>query len=254
MEKTSNWGSLTDLLLDSILKKLVSLIDYVRFSAVCKHWCAVAADPNMEKLHIETSANNQLPLLMIPTIKGSRKSRTLYNLSHGKANYDVELSVPLHRRCCGSSRGWLAFAMDDLSITLFNPFTGARIDLPRLVLKTPDYDAEYFVKKVVLLANPITNPEYEVAVIYGDMHQLAFIKAGYEKSWSFIELDYWKITIEDFVASKEFVVSDVIYHKGIIRCVNYHNRISNDTQARLLSIEPVGYFNKKYHIFILNSN
>ncbi|XP_027062854.1 uncharacterized protein [Coffea arabica] len=212
MEKTSNWGSLTDLLLDSILKKLVSLIDYVRFSAACKHRSAVAADPNMEKLHIETSANNQLPLLMIPTIKGSRKSRTLYNLSHGKANYDVELSVPLHRRCCGSSHGWLAFAMDDLSITLFNPFT----------------------EKVVLLANPITNPEYEVAVIYGDMHQLVFIKAGYEKSWSFIELDYWKITIEDFVGSKEFVVSDVIYHKGIIRCVNYHNRISNDTQARLL--------------------
>ncbi|KAL3524305.1 hypothetical protein ACH5RR_017139 [Cinchona calisaya] len=223
METREGWAWLPDLLLDTIIKNLILPADYIRFGAVCKHWHSIA---------VGIVQNNTCPMLMIPTKDSSKERRSLYNVIQSK-NYDIELPIPFNRRCCGCSHGWLAFAMDDLVITLFNPFLGKQIDLPRLLNLEPEYDPQYYVRKVVLSADPFTNPDdYEVVAIYGGMERLALLRVG-QKTWI-------RIPVQKSVRQK-FVASDVIYYQGLIYAVNFHNKcmcgriIKVDTTARTIA-------------------
>ncbi|KAL6187807.1 hypothetical protein ACLB2K_039202 [Fragaria x ananassa] len=175
----SEWASLPnrDIFL-LVLDKLFELIDHVRLAAVCKHW------HNVSKEHNRTTqrwCKVLIPMLMIPF--GSRTKRMVCSLSEGKIYTNVQLPVPYDKRCSGSSHGWLATADETFAITLLNPFTKAEaIHLPPLVTPydIPGCQSElqkhrdelkkqyhYYVRKVILSADPSSNPNnYVVVAIY----------------------------------------------------------------------------------------
>ncbi|XP_027090202.1 F-box protein At2g17036-like [Coffea arabica] len=221
--KGADWAWLPELLLDSIINKLIYPVDYVRFGSVCKHWLWVAMAQNTYK-----ACCSKVPMLMIPARDGSTKSRSLYSVTQGK-NTGVELPVPYNRRCCGSSHGWLAFAMDDLAIILYHPFSGKQINLPPLVknFKPEDeYEPEYYVRKVALSADPLRNPDgYEAVAIYGGMNDLAFLKAGH-KAWTPVPVGK--------VVKSHFRASDVIYFEGRMCVVNRYNWVM---PGRIVSVD-----------------
>ena len=124
----SEWASLPEELLDSILGHLASMADCIRFSAVCSDWRRIAYQ-NYRNPPCDPRRCHQLPLLMVPTPDSSTDTRSLYDVRR-KRLYDFRLKVPYHRRCAGSSHGWLIFVHDSYQVTLFNPFSGKSIHLP----------------------------------------------------------------------------------------------------------------------------
>ncbi|CAN1132048.1 NAC domain-containing protein 100 [Linum perenne] len=187
---TRDWAWLPDLILDQVLSNLISLQHYLRFSSVCKQWHSVA---EQQRRHRISTTHNQVPLLLVPTENRSREFRSLYSVAHDRL-LDSELEIPCHRRCCGSSHGWLAFMEGDYCVTLYNPFTRARILLPpvndgicfRMSWKAHRKHFPYTAKKVVLSADPSLFPDDYVVAALTDhpFRTLALIRPGRDKKWT----------------------------------------------------------------------
>ncbi|XP_068319501.1 F-box protein SKIP23-like [Pyrus communis] len=220
MPSDLGWAWLPNLLLDSILEKLIPISDHIRFSAVCKHWKSVALHHKQQRVK---SRHNQLPMLMIPTKHNSDERRGLYGVTQRKP-YNFELYVPYKKRCCGSSHGWLACADDNLAITLLNPFTGRTIRLPPVTEVPPQaetFKCDYYINKVVLSADPCLFPnDYEVLVLYDHAgHKIAHFKSG-DDGWSHIVIR----TVIGFC--------DLIYYEGRFLVVSYDGLVfSIDTSS-----------------------
>ncbi|KAM5567354.1 hypothetical protein ABKV19_015439 [Rosa sericea] len=214
----SEWASLPKDILLLMLHKLFEPIDHVRLAAVCNHWHKVSKEHD----HTTQRWCNLLPMLMIPPSRPpSRTKQMVYSLSEGETYTNVQLPVPYDRRFSGSSHGWLATAHENFSITLLNPFRkAAAIHLPPLT--TPhnfrDYQFElqkfqdelkkrydYYVRKVILSADPSLNPHnYVVVATYDYCCRMAFIKAG-QRDWTYVE--------------KTYMFSDAIFHRNEIYAV-----------------------------------
>ncbi|CAL1404900.1 unnamed protein product [Linum trigynum] len=128
------WAWLPCNVLDSVLSHLISLQDYLRFTSVCQPWNSTAQAQIRRRI---ATSQNQPPLLLVPTQNRSCRRRILYSVTANKLLINHTLQIPYHRRCCGSSHGWLAFLGKDYFVTLYNPFTKARIFLPQ-ILPSPD--------------------------------------------------------------------------------------------------------------------
>ncbi|CAN6553605.1 unnamed protein product [Malus baccata var. baccata] len=221
----AGWAWLPDDILGLILEKLIPISDYIRFSAVCKHWKSVALHHKQHRL--VKSRHNQLPMLMVPTKDSSNKRRSLYSVTRGKT-YGFELHVPYSKRCCGSSHGWLACVDDNLVVTLLNPFTGRTISLPPVPVSASRaraaFRCDYYINKVVLSANPSLFPnDYEAVVIYdGYGKRIAHIKSG-DEAWTCVD--------------QVIGFDDVIYYKGQFLAVSldgsvFSINVSSDQTAK----------------------
>ncbi|GJN34577.1 hypothetical protein PR202_gb23253 [Eleusine coracana subsp. coracana] len=104
-------------LLESMGKRVASGHDAASFRSVCSPWRAAIPFKSFA------------PLLLFPF--GSESgSVTFFSVSEEKTISfplpdDIRGKVP-----CGASRGWLALMDEEASVTLFNPFTGGRVELP----------------------------------------------------------------------------------------------------------------------------
>ncbi|XP_058784071.1 F-box protein SKIP23-like [Vicia villosa] len=207
-----DWENLEAHPLSLIFDNLVERIDHIYFSAVCKNWYSIAKF-NYQNRQIQ---NNVLPMLMIPA--ENIWERSLYGISSNK-HYNFKLSVPTHKRLCGSSHGWLAkvdYCSSVTGITLLNPFKDAvSITLPPIYMmhkyrRRKDY--EYVVHKIVLSANPTFKPhDYVVIAIYSVCQFLAILKAG-QKTWTYID-------------DVHNLFHDVIFYKGLVYAVGLKNNI-----------------------------
>lgn len=217
---TLGWAWLPSHVLDSILENLIPISDYIRFSAVCKHWESVALHHKQQRVKYR---HNQLPMLMIPTKNNSGERHGLYSVTQGKP-YNFELYVPYKKCCGGSSHGWLAFADDNLAITLLNPFTGRTIRLPPVTEVPPQaetFKCDYYINKVVLSADPCLFPnDYEVLVVFDHARRnVAHFKSG-DDGWSHIVIR----TVIGFC--------DLIYYEGRFLVVSYDGLVfSIDTSS-----------------------
>ncbi|XVF85468.1 hypothetical protein PTKIN_Ptkin17bG0120400 [Pterospermum kingtungense] len=219
MESERDWAS--DLQVDiahAILDKLVEPRDHANFGAVCKDWYSLRKDYSIRKQPL-------LPMLMVPTLLGvddhgqgefSKTQRSLYSISTGKI-YDVwGLSVPDKIRYCGSSHGWLVTVEEKTVIVLVNPFRdGLTIRLPPL-----DFPAEllsyseYNVYKVILSADPLSNPDnFIVVAIYSGRRRLAFYKSS-RNCWGYIDRSI--IHIDDAIIYKGLVYAVIQFGNDII--------------------------------------
>ncbi|CAK9137327.1 unnamed protein product [Ilex paraguariensis] len=163
-EFSSNWASLPNHLLDSILNNLVPDSDYITFSAVCKPWHCIAIH-NRKHRCLSNAILNQIPLLMFPPNIPSDNGR----------------------RICGSSYGWFLTVQQNAGLVLVNPFSGGTIQLPPVSeLAGPSTTVKVEDSNALLTADPILFPkDYAVVAIYGSYNwkRLAYIKSG-DKSCS----------------------------------------------------------------------
>uniref|UniRef100_A0A1D1YUQ6 F-box protein At1g49360 n=1 Tax=Anthurium amnicola TaxID=1678845 RepID=A0A1D1YUQ6_9ARAE len=151
-----SWDSLPADLTELLLEFLESFFDRVRFGAVCKSWKDAAAAFHARPARCRVPS---LPILTFrdpkqvrnwgkleaadPREEGTAEeevvspiTRCFYSLAEDKV-YRLQVPCePTYWRCFGSSHGWLS--MVDLCVKpfLFNPITGARVDLPSLVTLT----------------------------------------------------------------------------------------------------------------------
>ncbi|KAJ1382989.1 hypothetical protein SESBI_43804 [Sesbania bispinosa] len=198
-----------ELALKFVLDKLEDRIDHVRFGAVCKSWHSI-----VKLYHQDNPFMTNVPMLMIPTKRKSRTTRSLYSIPAGRV-YPFQLFVPYNKRCCGCSHGWIATVDENNVIRLLNPFKKvADITLPQIAPIVPHkYFYELNIHKVTLSADPIRRPkDYVVVAIHSLRCCLAFIKAG-QKFWTYIDtIDYFQFT-------------DVAFYKGRVYASNRYKSI-----------------------------
>jgi hypothetical protein len=212
----SDWAWLPKELLDSILDKVASPFDRIRFGAVCKSW-GTAVKERQARRRLKTQIIQTPMLLQIPNKDNTKRTRNLYSITNRKISDVNQLSMPYNRRCCGSSFGWLSFVTNSTCITLFNPFRNAEIRLPHILRGYRIYGNKYehAVAKVTLSSDPASSPEdCLVVAMFGEYNELAFMKLG-DQSWTYVEVD----------KDLEFVFSDVSYFKGQVLALDHRSGI-----------------------------
>ncbi|XP_062013970.1 uncharacterized protein LOC133730362 [Rosa rugosa] len=265
-----------------VLDKLLELVDYVRFAAVCKELHFVAKYYNHTKQRW-LSKPQLLPMLMLPTSESDNgsssdpqtKQRPLYSVSERKIynNIKIGLSVPYNENFCGSSQGWLASAHKSIEewqekrklkviheITLRNPFGKASeaIHLPPYVHCIPTFyhHVKEWIPRVILSANPALHPEnyYVLLAFYRPLPNriprlgsdysppLALIKGGQE-SW--ITTNRLPVGLPD----------DAIFYKNNVYLLlerGYYNMVTVEVNSGNLLPPKVDYIRFKprpTHIF-----
>ena len=118
---TQEWDYLPNHILDIIINKLVSLVDYLSFSSVCKRWHSVARHVSNKKprMMITTSTPQALPLLLLPSQHNNVKQ--LFDFTKNRV-YDFKLNLPpnfTNIRVSGSSHGWLIFVEKGLILLFY---------------------------------------------------------------------------------------------------------------------------------------
>nr|XP_010911025.1 F-box protein SKIP23-like [Elaeis guineensis] len=196
---------------DDLPPELLSLIstlltknsDYILFRSVCVSWRRAAAS---QPRHLPL----QPPLLIrFNTINSAY--RGFYSISTNITHW-IHLPETLHKRCCGSSHGWLAFVDRSLEVFLFNPLTRARIDLPAITTLDcvqDDYRAsnrwneygvlrigykkfrssiwtrDYCIEKIVLSSSPHAGVPWTAMALLGLTGDIMFWRPG-DANWTVI--------------------------------------------------------------------
>ncbi|KAG8650511.1 F-box protein SKIP23 [Manihot esculenta] len=176
-----DWSQLHSELLELILSKL-SLVQIIRFKAVCSSWRSIAES------YVSSSCYAPFPqtpwLLLPPNQEDDTDSRCFFSLEDKKVyqikNMGNQFGCDVWR--VGSSHGWLLVLDDEANPFLFNPFSQVRIRLPTLEIFMFEVNRSYFIQelrkffitKAVLLSDPSRDKNYGVLVIFGYRSRLAF--------------------------------------------------------------------------------
>ncbi|KAF8039994.1 hypothetical protein BT93_B2267 [Corymbia citriodora subsp. variegata] len=214
----ADWAWLPEDMMGAILKKLGLTDEYMRVSRVCTSWFSFVRD----RTEFKELLRKQAPLLVIPAINNRRNRRNLYNVIDGKT-YDVQITLPYNRRCCGSSHGWLATVGRKMVITLTNPFSQRRIRLPPIFNPpkgniTRDNPCLFYswVHKVILSNDPdLSSEDCVVGAIYDHINRLAFIKLG-DECWTYVD-------------NNLNIFSDIIFSNGLLHAI--------DKRGKLISVD-----------------
>ncbi|KAF8021122.1 hypothetical protein BT93_G1525 [Corymbia citriodora subsp. variegata] len=185
----ADWAWLPEDIMDAILKKLGSADEYMRVSRVCMSWFSFVRD----RTEFKELLRKQAPLLVIPAINNHRHRRNLHDVIDGKT-YDVQITLPYNRRCCGSSHGWLATVGRKMVITLTNPFSQRRVRLPpifnppkgNITRDNPNYFYSWVHKVILSNDSDLSSENCVVGAIYDHVNSLAFIKLG-DECWTYVD-------------------------------------------------------------------
>ncbi|KAG2588549.1 hypothetical protein PVAP13_5NG347800 [Panicum virgatum] len=190
------WSSMPKELLESIGKRLASGHDAASFRSACSPWRAAVPFATFG------------PLLLLPFDPNS-DTVSLYCVSEKKAFSltlpDVRGKVP-----CGSSCGWLALMDEVASVTLLNPITGARVDLPPAdehvaaasswervskvhgrwflpnAIKLQEMRGVFF-HEIVLSVAPDAGRECVAMAVLASSTEVAFCRAGVDSAWTLLD-------------------------------------------------------------------
>uniref|UniRef100_A0A6P3ZN69 putative F-box protein At5g55150 n=1 Tax=Ziziphus jujuba TaxID=326968 RepID=A0A6P3ZN69_ZIZJJ len=162
-----DWTELPPIIFQVIFERL-PLIDCISVSDVCKSWRSVfIQDPFSWERH-------GFPSLFMSNQKDKNK-RTCISMIEKRA-WEMELPEAHGKYCWGSFHDWLILVKDlecfYLEISLFNPFTRSKIDLP---------GAWNFYHKMVLSELP-SSQKCICMLVHGQSGELAFCVPG-AQSW-----------------------------------------------------------------------
>ncbi|RCV25354.1 hypothetical protein SETIT_5G159800v2 [Setaria italica] len=254
-----DWTSLPKELLESIGKRLASGHDAASFRAACSLWRAA----------VPFAAFG--PLLLLPLDPDS-DTVSFYSVPEKKVFSltlpDVRGKVP-----CGSSCGWLALMDEAASVTLLNPFTGARVELPpadehvaaaatsservskvsgRWVLRSGNGSGNapaanavklelkdmrgVFFHEIVLSAPPDAGGECVAMAVLASFTEIAICRVGVDSAWTLLD------------TKLEFSVASIVHCQGKFLAIDVTGEISvlsinadavaNPTAAPLPSLSP----------------
>ncbi|PIA46043.1 hypothetical protein AQUCO_01600366v1 [Aquilegia coerulea] len=227
-----DWLQLPEDVLSEIPFKFIDIIDNIRFGAVCHTWRSVYIDNN--RFH---HLPRQPPLLMLATqLNLDDQTRSFYSLVEKKV-FNFQVPVPHNLFISGSSYGWLVTVSETHQVSLFNPFASVNNEIKLPPLTTFEIvgndDAVFtwgfrsFLFKVVLSANPTSNPNYVAMAIYAASCSLAFYRPG-DKAWTLLP--------------SEFCAEDIIYFGDQFYIISAQGEVYtcdlNDPQPSLSSVAP----------------
>ncbi|KAK6149040.1 hypothetical protein DH2020_016565 [Rehmannia glutinosa] len=214
----ADWSKLPYDIIHKVATYLISIEDFLAFSAVCSSWRSVYLTKQWHQ-------HPQVPLLMLCDNENS-SARSFISLYRNKV-YKSELPEACGRRCWGSSSGWLVTLGNDLKIHLLNPFTRVSENLPPKsslhihfgeILDWYEIIEKAFVfKKPCSTSHANEDEDLLVMIIYGPLKQLAFCRPGYS-SWKsikdsshagFIDVTYVKDQIIALCDMGSLVVIDI---------------------------------------------
>ncbi|KAL5553083.1 hypothetical protein UlMin_040484 [Ulmus minor] len=162
-----DWAALPQAVLEQIFELLTPL-DCVSVSNVCKSW------RNVFSQEITSWNKRGFPSLFMSGQK-DKKMRTCISMLEKRA-WEMELPEAQGRYCWGSFHDWLILVNDigrfSLEISLLNPFTKVKIDLPK---------TWNFYSKIVLSGDPALK-NFVCMLVHGDCQELAFWITG-AQSW-----------------------------------------------------------------------
>ncbi|KAE9466150.1 hypothetical protein C3L33_01948, partial [Rhododendron williamsianum] len=220
-----DWASLPSGILDLILDHLIQVVDYLRFSTVCKPWLSAALYQKDRRRKESIIHNQSVPMLLTPPLPPKKAAGDhhrrwrLYSVTSGKLlNWDQLKMVarrPPNQRLCGSSYGWLGAVNEDSSITFFNPFSGTCVRFPRahpcppqINLRDPLWENYLFEKQVlkfVCSSDPnnfeLFDGDFVIGTIFGSYDDFAYIKPG-SSGWTYIS------------STRPRGFTDAVYHLG----------------------------------------
>ncbi|XP_074287111.1 putative F-box protein At4g22660 isoform X2 [Silene latifolia] len=187
-----DWSTLPLDLLGDIAMRLETIEDFIYFSAVCQSWNRVSYLIKHQWRPIP------IPWLLLSenTSNNPHCVRKIFNPSNNKC-YKLNLPETFGTRCWGSDYGWVAMVDRDLNVRLFNPITKAEIRFPSVetIPDRPPYDKEIDEREenyinwilgmflIRLIVVKVSETEFVIVILYGDLYKLAFAKHG-DQSWT----------------------------------------------------------------------
>ncbi|GAB4827341.1 hypothetical protein Ancab_034228 [Ancistrocladus abbreviatus] len=244
----ADWADLPEGLLIEIAERVGFYDDFKSMDGVCRKWRAA------RRLAYYGGRLPQVPWLMLAEDddEGGTQSitRRFYCLSKGMV-HRMKLPVAVGNKRCYSSHGWLMTIPRDLSMSLFNPFSGLQIQLPDKK-SLSDYQGfmgnagfTLFIQKFALSSSPSQTPNYLMMIVYGVSATLACWRPG-DDCWT-------KVETQQFDTGG---FSDISYYKGEFYAVAYTGQIvacafdaSKKVNVRLvanLKREFIGLIDKIY--------
>ncbi|CAL5050922.1 unnamed protein product [Urochloa decumbens] len=148
--RSSSWADLQPELLGLVLLRLPSLVDRVRLRAVCRSW----------------RSNGRLQPLPSPLPWLTLLDGTFLSIPDGKI---IRMQgVPDDAFCCGSTDSWLFFVRSNGQCSMLNPFSKARLDLPKVSIKwfeaSPRFGSSF---RKLVVPSPLESSPDSVAVLLG---------------------------------------------------------------------------------------
>ncbi|KAH0697874.1 hypothetical protein KY289_015356 [Solanum tuberosum] len=207
MRTMVDWSELQPELLVLIAKRINLIEDYLNFRTVCTSWYTVATRDNF------SSNLPRAPWLMLAEEEDDRTYRKFFSLYNGMI---LKKRIPgASEKRCVESKGWLVtVGKDEGEISLLQPFSGVRIELPHQ--NTTDfYERNYthdlwtYIRKAVLSANPSHTSDYALMVIEGRFERLSLWRPG--------DLLWTRIWIPTHIGH----ISDVVYFSGHFYAVTF---------------------------------
>ncbi|CAO2180026.1 unnamed protein product [Urochloa humidicola] len=244
-----DWTSLPKELLECIVKRLASGHDAASFRSACSPWRAAVPFVAFG------------PLLLLPFDPDS-DTVTFYRVPEEEA-FSLKLPEARGKAPCGTSCGWLALMDEAAAVTLLNPFTGARVELPpadervaaaaslervskvrdRWVLRSGDAVKledmrRVFFQEIVLSAPPDhAGGECVAMAVLASSTEVAFCRVGVDSAWALLD------------TKLEFSVASVVHCQGKFLAIDVIGEISifssnsagagaNPTATPLPSLSP----------------
>ncbi|KAJ3706861.1 hypothetical protein LUZ61_010566 [Rhynchospora tenuis] len=233
-----DWAYLPTIVVQLISEKLKSIVDYVRFRAICSPWRSASLP---KPLHLPP----QLPWLMISYESNHEDDgmRLFYDLWQFKM-HKLHLPETIGKKCCASYRGWLVLmAPEGVEVFLLNPLTRARIELPPLSTQVKIFGVEqeeycsvdhYWyepyiddgVIKKLSFSTDLTDPNCLVIVFLQRLGAIMFCRVG-DPCWTMVKMQ------------QEY---DATYHNGrfyFLSCEGVMRVFDlNNPEKRLVSVLP----------------
>ncbi|CAO2204884.1 unnamed protein product [Urochloa humidicola] len=135
----AGWASLPVDLLLCVCRRLSAVPERVCFRAACRSWKAVADADDLEHQPAAAAAAARImppPWVVIPRGPGCCRVFTVLSVPT-KQEFTWSPPGGARLRCVGASGGWIAGARIDgdrgIRVSLLNPLTGARVDVPAVV-------------------------------------------------------------------------------------------------------------------------
>ncbi|KAJ4746593.1 F-box family protein [Rhynchospora pubera] len=234
-----DWAYLPTLVVQLISEKVKSIIDYVRFRAVCSPW-------RSSSLLKPTHLPPQLPWLMISYNSNPEDDgiRLFYDLWQFKL-HKLHLPETIGKKCCASYRGWLVLLAPEggKEVFLLNPLTRARIQLPPFSTPVKIFGVEQeecrsvdhysyepsiddCIIKKLSFSTDLTDPNCLVIVFLKGMQEIFFCQVG-DPCWTMVKMQ------EEF---------DATYHNGRFYFCSFEGAMRvydlNNPEKRLVSVLP----------------
>ncbi|XP_025815544.1 F-box protein SKIP23-like [Panicum hallii] len=260
-----DWSSMQKELLESIGKRLASGHDVASFRSACSPWRAAVPFATFG------------PLLLLPFDPDS-DTVSFYCVSE-KTAFSLTLPDVRGKVPCGSSCGWLVLMDEAASVTLLNPFTGARVGLPPAddhvaaassweraskvhgwwflrsgnisgnalaanAIKLEEMRGVFF-HEIVLSAPPDAGRECVAMAVLASSTEVAFCRTGVDSAWTLLDTKLECSVASIVHCQDKFLAIDVTGEISIVFSSNATDATPTATPLPSLS-PPSGLCHRSY--------